>query len=500
MQDSHARRAPLALRTAALALAALASAASAQSIIDAPPAVVPHEEFARAFLGARGLADKAPEQVDIEALIEAEYARIQVGLYDLRFPAEDLADEEVAADLRDAMLALLAAQEHFLGWVEEARPRPKEVDADIKTFRKWLEGLNPARMGGGGDRDDRDALLGLGAKESVALASQRFAAYMRAGGPLGLQREEPRASRILLAPTRPRFLQLVCFAGWYYPDLRSVFWDEELSVWLACRIQKTQVICLQFASPDVKKGDFELGLPLDYKNETVLRQHLVHFGAQALFDNYYGDDIPPWLSTGLALDMVLDLFGEVDTRIEGDLRARFTQEMAVFVPGGNSGGGSLPPVNPDGRWRQDKGRGYFIEILRRTQSEGASRVKDAREKYLHFELEDDDKREHITVRAPFLGSAATGKVLPEESFLGDYQEFFRAYKSGFGHWLQSAAAGSSKACRKSFAELLDGLARLPEGAGFEELVRELYGAPLSGDHPDRESLEGRFLSWLSKQK
>jgi hypothetical protein len=471
----------------------------AQSEFAKPPAVVPHEEFAHAYLAARGMTpDDDPEFIDLEDVIAAEYVRLDVGLYDLRFPIEDLAEEPSALDLREIVLALLRSQELFHEWVEPATGAAKQAHSDIKTLRGWVEDWKPSRMSKAAEDTDRDFVHGMAPKDDVLEAVTRFATWMRTGGPVGIERAEPKASRMMLMPTRPRFLEFVCFAGWYFPHLRDVFWDKGLGTWLGCRVQKTQVIALQFASPDISEADFELGLPLNYKFPTVMQQHAVHFGTQALFDNYFDDAMPGFLSTGLATNMVLEQFGEVDTRIEGDLRARFTSAFSVFVPGGNSGGGSLPPMNPDGRWRQEKGRGHFIGLLRTAQREGGDHVRRAKEKTLHFEIQDDDYRERMSVVAPFLGSSADDKELPAKEFVGDYQEFFRAYKSGFAWWLQSAAAGSSKACERTFAELFVGLARTDEG-GFEDLVREVYGAALSEPEPGRGSLEGKFLAWLTKQ-
>ena len=70
-----------------------AGPAAAQSQLAAEPAVVPHEEFALAYLSAHGLsADDDPEFIDLEQLISAEYVSLDVGLYDLRFPIEDEKD------------------------------------------------------------------------------------------------------------------------------------------------------------------------------------------------------------------------------------------------------------------------------------------------------------------------------------------------------------------------------------------------------------------------
>ena len=301
----------------ALALLSNPGASQGQSKIGPAAAIVPHEEFAHAYLAARGLsADDDPRFIDIEGLIAAEFVHIDVGLYDLRFPIEDLAEEESATNLREIVLALIRSQELFHDWLKPAAGPQKDARSDIASLRSWVKKWTPRRMAKAAGKAGGDLFRALAPKSDVLEAQQRFSSWMRSGGPVALTRDDPVASRIMLMPTRPRFLEFVCFAGWYYARIQDVFWDDGLGTWLGCRVQKTQVMALQFASPDISEGDFELGLPLNYKHPTVMQQHAVHFGTQALFDNYFGDTLPGFLSTGLALNMVIEQFGEVMRVIE----------------------------------------------------------------------------------------------------------------------------------------------------------------------------------------
>ncbi|MFT5285227.1 MAG: hypothetical protein ACI8TQ_001389 [Planctomycetota bacterium] len=468
----------------------------AQIKISEPPAIVPHRKFALDYLEEHGHAGATPEQVDVEALIDAEFIRFDLGLYDLRFPIEDLSEEESAGNLKEIALALLRSQELFAEWVDAHEDRI--VRADFKTIRQWITAWKPRQLERAAKQNPSALAVGLKASPAEIEALARFADWMRTAAPVKLNRLANFPARMIFMPTRPRFLKFVCFAGWKYPDLKSKFWDDGLGTWLGCRVQKTQIVALQYASPDISKADFELGLPLNYKHPDVMQQHAVHFGMQALFDNYYQDSLPPFASTGLAMNLVLEQFGDLKTRIEGDLRARFTESFAAFVPGGNSGGGTLPPYNPDGRWRETLGVGHFLSLLQKCQEKGNGYVQNKKNRNLKFQIIADDERAKTSQMAPFLGTAALNNQPPEQKFMGDYQEFFRAYKSGFLWWLQTEAAGSKKRCAKVFTQLLQERSLDPV-VSFEELLLKIYESPLSEERPGNKSLEGQFLLWLTKQ-
>jgi len=467
----------------------------AQSKLAKEPAIVPHEEFALQYLEERGLAEADRSAVDPEALIAAEFVRFDLGLYDLRFPYEDLAEAESADNFRELALSLLGSQRLFATWV--GADGDKQMKSDFKSLEKWIKSWKAKSL----EKVSKDKppllVAGLKTSEKTLEALARFSTWMRTGQPLALNRSAEVASRILFMPTRPRFLKFVCFAGWFYPDLESTFWDKGLGTWLGCRVQDTQVIALQYASPDISEADFELGLPLNYKYEDVMQQHAVHFATQSLFDNYYYDAVPGFASTGFAMNLVLEQFESLRTRIEGDLRARFTESFTVFIPGAASDG-ILPPYNPDGRWRQNQGVDHFIELLQETQKNGNDYVRNAKEKGLKFEILADDEKQKTAVVAPFLGPLAQNKELPAQEFLGDYQEFFRAYKCAFTWWLQTIAPGSKSKASKAFAKVLHTQAK-NSAVPFESILLEVYGAPISEERPGKGSLEGQFLIWLAKQ-
>jgi hypothetical protein len=127
-------------------------------------------------------------------------------------------------------------------------------------------------------------------------------------------------------------------------------------------------------------------------------------------------------------------------------------------------------------------------------------AKDVKNKIACFAIRSDDGGEKWPAVAPFFDASATAPN-PAAKFQGDFAEFLRAYKSAFIYWLQTKSQGTEKPSREKFAVLLKKLADPNLAADFEGVFKDVYdGAALSGPESDKESLEGKFLVWLSKQK
>src|SRR5262249_38415103 len=106
----------------------------------------------------------------------------------------------------------------------------------------------------------------------------------------------------------------------------------------------------------------------------------------------------------------------------------------------------------------------------------------------------------VRVRAPFLGPGGTP---PEPAVFPDYLELVRCYGVAFLHWLRSYEAGTDTASGKKFAEFLRGLATRASADELPKLFAEAYGqspsAPNAEGLFEPPTLEGRFLTWLSKR-
>ena len=243
---------------------------------------------------------------------------------------------------------------------------------------------------------------------------------------------------------------------------------------------------------------------MDAREKTGLEQHVAQRGAIALAWSTFGDGLTLALELGLAQALVVEAFGENNTRSGGATRGSVTNGMTAFIPGGNSGGGALPPTNADSVWRSDLGANHFVKVLRAAQKAASKRApkapKGRGEKLAWFQLVADDTASKHDVRAPFFGVQDGGKELPPEEFLSDYLEFFRAYKTAFVYWLYKKAGGNAKASAAAFAQLAREVTAQDGRGDLNEITRGVYDVPLSTDvAAGGESLEGRFLEWLAKQ-
>ncbi|MEM8711787.1 MAG: hypothetical protein AAGG01_12610 [Planctomycetota bacterium] len=202
------------------------------------------------------------------------------------------------------------------------------------------------------------------------------------------------------------------------------------------------------------------------------------------------------------MNLVIDIYGECNTRVDGDLTSRRTEAREVFVPGGNPDGGILPPLMADSRWRTEHGADRYLVGLQGSQAAGDSQAKSRKDKNTFFQIKNDDENKDMFLKAPFLGTLAADRnlIIPDEYF-GDAQEMFRAYRTGFAHWMQySAFSKKKKKSQAAFAKLLTTLAQAePTDDALETAIMEIYEKPLtSGELDAKKDLEGEFLKWLSK--
>jgi hypothetical protein len=320
--------------------------------------------------------------------------------------------------------------------------------------------------------------------------------------PVGPGREQPIPVSLVFAPSRQDFVEFVYFAGWLLPDVRPQVWIDSVADWTQCFVRDAQVIGLQYNLPGRQPTDYTSGTWMYEGEAAIMKQQVVQLAVNALFMQHYGGRVPAAFVGGLSMNLVVDSFGEVNTRVDGDTRSKITAARDIFIPGAPSAGGSLPKNSAETRFRENHGRDHFLPVLRITQEEGGSEVKaNDKNKIACFAVRDDGGGGKYVVRAPFLGSAAVETKPPPPQFVGDWGEFTRAYKSAFIYWLQTAAAGKEKESREKFAMLLRKLADPNLATDFEAVFQELYaGAPLSNAEVDKNCLEGQFLRWLPKSR
>jgi hypothetical protein len=240
------------------------------------------------------------------------------------------------------------------------------------------------------------------------------------------------------------------------------------------------------------------------REPTGLFEHVTQYAADRLLKEWFGPALEPSVETGAAIDLVIELYGENNSRVFGSGEGRSTPGRNKFVRGGQSHGGKFAKLNADPKWRTEKGKDYFLTALRHAQQDGATLAAAAKESApspnAHFALDCKEMPgEHDFVTAPFLGTFAANAECPD-AFLPDFQECLRAYRAAFVHFLLTAAKPrADNAPPRPFARLLRSCVT-DAAKPFDERMTAIYGVPLATDAPAKEALEWTYLEWLAKQR
>jgi len=457
-----------------------------------------YEGMAQQLLATHDYADASSSDFSLEAFLDERFVNADLGIFDVFMAQKSLADKNNAEDFIKLAAALLDMQAQWLEWVGPAADNGlKQAQDDLETLQDWVDDWSVSDFASIAAGQAVDALE---ADEKVRAAVERFSDYMGKGTMLELGREEAVRESLVLVPNRAEFVEFICLGGWMYPHLQNVFWQPHIVNWTNTYIDQFKILALEYAQPQSSLASYKASFDMNYASKTGKEQQIVQLSTNSLLDNYYGDRIPPSLAGSLAVNMVVELFGECSTRADGDLRERRTAAVEIFVPGGNPSGGTLAKNDAASRWRADKGSDYFTRVLRASQKQGAKENRKSKNKLMHFELVDDSGSRQTDISGPYLGASAKDFDSTAPSFQGDQIEFLRAYRSCFMNWLKSKGAGKSKASQQSFASLLHGLAHNDDPRAIENLFEQHFEAPLSNEKVDKQSLEGQFLKWLSKQK
>ena len=355
-----------------------------------------------------------------------------------------------------------------------------------------------------GKVDPSDLVSSLDAGEEVGAAVARLQEYMVRGSALGLERKRQKPEPILLMPSRVDFVRFVALAGMLCgPAQKESCWVPEIvsfteTYWR----QQALVLPLEYAADGVGFGDYEKSRSMNEKSRTGMRQQVTQLAANALLDNQFDDRLPASIVGGIARNLVIDIYGESNTRVDGDPTARRTGGIETFVWGGQSEGGILPTNSAESRWRERGCKDYFKKVLKMGQRSGAKRsaVKGKLGRRAAVELESADRTERMTLVGPFIGSGANEEstTVPGEYF-GDKQEFLRADRTAFLRFLRTATYKRKEDSAEAFSRALHALARIKRGAEAEKALADAFEAPAisSGDFAT-DDLETRFLNWISR--
>jgi len=457
-----------------------------------------HEKAAFSWFERHDVTETDPSKLVLDELFDQKFARVALGLFDIRMPASTFDEKDDFEAAQQASMALIDGQAQWLRWLVDGDIDGSEaVEAaieDLEDLKRWVKGWRLSKLRKAYEDGRRD-LAPDPEEDDIGSVIESLSGWMARGGPIGLARTEPRSQQIFLMPNRQEFVEIACVLGWATPHLRPNFWMEGLWGWTQFYFFDKKFFALQFARAPFN-GDYTAGDPMERYNKTGLEQQVVQLGMNALFDNYYGDRLSPDIGSGMASNIVIDIYGEVDTRTDGDLRARSTQAREVFVPGANVADGSLGANYADGRFRSpDNGSDRFVKALRLTQKAGARNARSKSDKFRSFELLTDDESDDFTFLAPCFDPSAAKQNPPGEAFQGDLLEFLRAYRICFLSWMRDHGANKKNASRESFAQLLVELGKV----NFGEACQKAYGSAMSSEDLGKSTLEGEFLRWLAKQ-
>jgi hypothetical protein len=338
----------------------------------------------------------------------------------------------------------------------------------------------------------------LGAPEPVVAANGRLADLLGKGGAIGVAREAPVGIRMILEPTRKGFVELACFVGSTNDDDRATYWVDGIADWGSIWIGDVQVVSLEYSVPNHQPGEYAAGMSMNEKDPTGMQQQVVQFSLLRYFHELFGDSAPVVFLGGLSMNLVIDQFGEISTRLDGDLRGKTTAAREIFIAGAGIGDGMLAKNSAETRWRENRGRDRFLRVLHQAQKEGETLDKAAKNRAAVFGVRADSGGDLSPVHAPFFLGEAQEVKAADAKYQGDTAELQRAYKCAFLSWVQTRATAAEKTSREKFAALLE---KLGDPAGsFDAAFPAVYEVPLSDADAGKDSLEGRFLVWLSKQK
>jgi len=480
---------------------------------------LPFDSWAAEFRDEHGLGEASPESLTMKEVLDSEiFARVELGGFDLRIPASTLESGQVAEDFKNAALLIVDVQSIWFGWRDPDIETRKQLAADFKTLQKWVKGWSAAKLGRAGGGQAGSLYDQLGAKDKVLEAQSRLRDYTRpdaetieAVGDL---------NTIVFLPKRKDFLYFVAMAGWLDASKRPELWTDAALGQSQAWFDWTALVCMEYSAVPINRSQPFAGSTQNLRQPTGQAQYMADRGAALLLRKEFWRHGTHFFETALATNLVIAAVGENDLtsgewKLEYKTSGSHTAPYTRFVPGGNPAGGILPKrsggkgamfgsMTEVSRWRKDLGRDFFLEALRAGQKAGAklaAKDKDhplRKDKMAHFELHALQTGQDFAMTAPFLGTAAEGKELPPLEFLDDYEDFFRAYRSGFVHWLQNEAGSSETESRTKFSELIAAHARRPLGSPLDDVVKEVYGVPLSAENGDQDSMEWRYLGWLAK--
>lgn len=455
------------------------------------------EALARRWVAEHVPGDALPASP--EELLDRFCVRLDLGALRLFAPRDALSRPQQMKRFQGVAQALLDAQSDLARTLDpggdRARALSKEFEPLAKEIGRWRAGAATDLAA----KEGSDLLVAFGAKDAVREASARatlLATRLVAPARAGEEGASASPFPIALAPTRETFVGLLAAAGLVDERARSALWVPGAERWLRFRAGDVEVVSGAFTVPGEAPDAWGEGIPIDAENPNALPEQIAQLALTRLLAEGLAGTLPAPIASGLAMNLVIDRYGELDTRIDGDLSERFTGAREIFVRGGLSQGGRLPKNDADSPWRAGLGKDRYRRVLRQAQKAAAGVREGSANKLARFLLRSRDQSETFVVSAPILGEGGTREV--PEAFAGEYAEFLRAWRCAFVAWLREKGAGSRDRSAEAFARLLAELSRPDVEGGFAGACERVYGRPLADEECSSRSLEGRFVSWIAR--
>jgi len=481
---------------------------------------VDFSELATTFIADQGLDAESIGLASFSEVLESPgFVFVEIGTFTVCFPSSHLSNKDHLILFREAVTALIDAQGHWIDWYLDERDGVEQARADLDKLRKWVKGWSAGAMKKASLRGG-NLLESVKPKEELSSAAARLRKF---AGPTEEQLFElgDDVGTILFAPTRQFFLETLGFLGWIDLDRREFYWRDQSVGITAAWYDWIHVVPLEAAKWPVDYKKPFAAASHSERHRTGLRQYVVdRCGASLLRAAFYRTDFSVFESA-LRTNLVIATAGRDDLYLSdwglsfgkgGASRPGTSQFIpATGLPGEASAGPGRPRAalrvssEDISLWRKDAGADNFVKVLGKGQKNGASlaaKRKDRtgwKDKLSHFQLASSESSKKGLASAPFFGIASQRKQPQPEEFKNDYEEFARAYRSAFFFWMrEEGLPGSREESHAAFIQLMSAHADPFGEVVFADMVNSVYGVPISAEDGSTDSMEWRFLKWISK--
>ena len=479
------------------------------------------------------LLEQAQEHYELEGTNLASYSiaqlldsdhfiKFELGPWDIRLPVDEVSDKSGVTIIKDAVMSTLDVANLWAEWTVLDEAALGEIKEDIGVLRKWVKSWSNRGFRKSANEEGESLFARMpSVDEKVLAAGQRFLDRMG----LEAKVDGTPAAQVVFCPTRKTFIELSTLVGAIEPKRKELLWGDQSVFQTAAWSNNVHFIALEYAIWPWDGAHPENGDSMNAFVKTGRNQHTVERVAASLSRGTFNSMASPLLEQALHINLVIEIIGEEAPSFstwsfQWSRAGGSTQPYSRFVPGGNSAGGVLParPASAGPKtgtsestqhtvWREKNGQDYYKSALKKGQKKGAKLAGKSndvpddvrRDKRAHFAIGILGKSEAVPMSAPFLGAEAEDKKVPEDKYIDEYEEFFRAYRACFSHWLRTEGhpAGNDKS-PEAFAKLLERARNRSKSDTLSSMVLEVYGLPLSGQNGETDSLEWRFLEFISK--